>query len=85
MLVPKASVLVVPTLTANAEKLTYAAKHGVPVVSEKWLFSSIEKGEKLPMRDYLVTSADTKRVTMHQHPNHSRSRAGSAVPQKEKR
>lgn len=54
-LVPKTSVLVIPALTANSEKISYATKHKVPVVSEKWLFSCLSSTKALPMCEYAMT------------------------------
>jgi len=49
---PTCSILLVRSPEANQEKITYALKHDVAVVSEAWLQSCIIHGERMPMEQY---------------------------------
>ncbi|KAF1345814.1 twin BRCT domain-containing protein, partial [Delphinella strobiligena] len=49
---PTCSVLLVRLSTANREKVAYAMKHNVPVISEAWFQSSVNKGEKVSMKPF---------------------------------
>jgi len=49
---PTCSILLVRSPEANQEKITYAMKHDVAIVSEAWLQSCITHGERTPMEQY---------------------------------
>lgn len=83
-LLPKTSILVVPGNVTNSEKVTYAAKHRVPVVSDAWLYASLEKARKMSLSDYLVTGRP--RQTLDHRPlDRPSSREASAAPPQDQR
>ncbi|KAI4845770.1 hypothetical protein E4T44_05438, partial [Aureobasidium sp. EXF-8845] len=80
-LAPRTSILVVPANVTNSEKIMYAAKHKVPVVSDAWLYSSMTHSQKMPLSDYVVSGRPRK--SLEHHPlDRSSPREGSvALPQ----
>ena len=54
--------MVVPVNVSNSEKITYAAKHKIPVVSDAWLYSSMTHSQKMSLSDYVVTGRPTKNL-----------------------
>lgn len=51
---PNALVLVCDTLLPAAEKIKYAVEWKVPIVSSKWLWDSIQEGQRKPFDPYLI-------------------------------
>lgn len=84
MLLPKTSILVVPSNVANSEKISYAAKHKIPVVSDAWLYESLENARKMSFSDYVVTGRP--RQTLDHRPlGRSSNREASAAPPQDQR
>lgn len=84
MLLPKTSILVVPSNVTNSEKISYAAKHKIPVVSDAWLYESLENARKMSLSDYVVTGRP--RQTLDHRPlDRPSSREASAAPAQDQR
>ncbi|KAH0267762.1 hypothetical protein KCU91_g9866, partial [Aureobasidium melanogenum] len=83
VLLPRTSILVVPGTATNPEKISYAAKHKIPVVSNTWLYSSLQHARKMPTHDYMVAGGPRQMLDRQQldHP----SREASIVPPQDKR
>lgn len=83
VLLPKTSILVVPGTATNPEKIAYAAKHKIPVVSDTWLYSSLQHARKMPMNNYMVAGG-LKQMLDRQYLDHP-SREASVAPPQDKR
>lgn len=83
VLLPKTSILVVPGTATNPEKIAYAAKHKIPVVSDTWLYSSLQHARKMPMNGYMVAGGP-KQMLDRQYLDHP-SREASIAPPQDKR
>ncbi|KAH0089713.1 hypothetical protein KCU66_g17795, partial [Aureobasidium melanogenum] len=83
VLLPRTSILVVPGTATNSEKISYAAKHKIPVVSDTWLYSSLQHARKMPTHDYIVAGGP-KQVLDRQQLDHP-SREASIAPPQDKR
>lgn len=58
---PKCSILLLPGLAnANQTKIDYAAKYNIPVVSEDWLYQSIDIGRNMPVTEFLLSPTDDR-------------------------
>jgi len=84
MLLPKTSILVVPSNVTNSEKISYAAKHRIPVVSDTWLYESLENARKMSFSDYVVTGRP-RQAFDHGPLNRSSNREASAAPPQDPR
>ncbi|KAG9682975.1 hypothetical protein KCU95_g13708, partial [Aureobasidium melanogenum] len=80
VLLPKTSILVVPGTATNPEKIAYAAKHKIPVVSDTWLYSSLQHARKMPMNDYMVAGGP-KQMLDRQYLDHPSREASVTLPQ----
>ncbi|KEQ94357.1 hypothetical protein AUEXF2481DRAFT_269709 [Aureobasidium subglaciale EXF-2481] len=84
VLLPRTSILVVPSAVPNSEKIAYAAKHRIPVVSEEWLLASIRNARKMSISDYAMTGQSRYPLSRH-HSSRPSSREASAAPPQDKR
>ncbi|KAI5250503.1 hypothetical protein E4T43_00244 [Aureobasidium subglaciale] len=84
VLLPRTSILVVPSAVPNSEKIAYAAKHRIPVVSEEWLLASIRNVRKMSISDYAMTGQSRHPLSRH-HSSRPSSRETSAAPPQDKR
>lgn len=55
---PSTSLLICSSMSPSREKLNYTLENNIPAVSAAWLWDCLQKGEKQPVDDYLITSSD---------------------------
>lgn len=77
--------MVVPALTANAEKVAYAAKYRIPVVNEQWLFSCLKDARKLSPSGFGFSAFPSSKVGIGKQTGPAPAHAESALPQRENR
>ena len=66
----------VPGSATNPDKISYAAKHKIPVVSDTWLYASLQHVRKMPLSDYVA--ARGPKQMLERHPSRE---ANVALPQ----